>query len=181
MGDKMKLNRKGFMLAEVVVSASVVAVVLVTMYIGINRMTAAYDKRNRYYDLDAQQVAMEVNDALVRNMNFDSLFDIIGGDYILLSEENEEFKSDVPTLCTLYKEKLEINLSVDKEKRTITIEDNGIGMNKEELESNLGTIAKSGSLAFKNENEKKEDIDIIGQFGVGFYSSFMVAKNRSNK
>ena len=48
MGDKMKLNRKGFMLAEVVVSASVVAVVLVTMYIGINRMTAAYDKRNRY-------------------------------------------------------------------------------------------------------------------------------------
>lgn len=109
MGDKMKLNRKGFMLAEVVVSASVVAVVLVTMYIGINRMTAAYDKRNKYYDLDAQQVAMEVNDALVRNMNFDSLFDIIGGDYILLSEENEEFKSDVPTLCTLYKEKLEIN------------------------------------------------------------------------
>ena len=79
------------------------------MYIGINRMTAAYDKRNKYYDLDAQQVAMEVNDALVRNMNFDSLFDIIGGDYILLSEENEEFKSDVPTLCTLYKEKLEIN------------------------------------------------------------------------
>ena len=109
MGDKMKLNRKGFMLAEVVVSASVVAVVLVTMYIGINRMTAAYDKRNRYYDLDAQQVAMVVNDTLVRNMNFDSLFDIIGGDYILLSKENEEFKSDVPTLCTLYKEKLEIN------------------------------------------------------------------------
>lgn len=67
MGEKMKLNRKGFMLAEVVVSASVVAVVLVTMYIGINRMTAAYDKRNRYYDLDAQQVAMEVNDILVRN------------------------------------------------------------------------------------------------------------------
>ena len=113
MGDKMKLNRKGFMLAEVVVSASVVAVVLVTMYIGINRMTAAYDKRNRYYDLDAQQVAMEVNDALVRNMNFDSLFDIIGGDYILLSEENEEFKSDVPTLCTLYKEKLEITIEVN--------------------------------------------------------------------
>lgn len=74
----MKLNRKGFMLAEVVVSASVVAVVLVTMYIGINRMTAAYDKRNRYYDLDAQQVAMEVNDLLKRDSeqnNFTSLTD----------------------------------------------------------------------------------------------------------
>lgn len=105
----MKLNKKGFMLAEVVVSASVVAVVLVTMYIGINRMTNAYNKRNKYYDLDAQQVAMEVNDALVRNMNFDSLFDIVGGNYILLSEENEEFKNDVPMLCALYKEKLEIN------------------------------------------------------------------------
>ena len=66
----MKLNRKGFMLAEVVVSASVVAVVLVTMYIGINRMTAAYDKRNRYYDLDAQQVAIEVNNIFVRNPNY---------------------------------------------------------------------------------------------------------------
>lgn len=78
MGEKMKLNRKGFMLAEVVVSASVVAVVLVTMYIGINRMTAAYDKRNRYYDLDAQQVAMEVNDLLKRDSeqnNFTSLTD----------------------------------------------------------------------------------------------------------
>ena len=74
----MKLNRKGFMLAEVVVSASVVAVVLVTMYIGINRVTAAYDKRNRYYDLDAQQVAMEVNDLLKRDSeqnNFTSLTD----------------------------------------------------------------------------------------------------------
>ena len=78
MGEKMKLNRKGFMLAEVVVSASVVAVVLVTMYIGINRMTAAYDKRNRYYNLDAQQVAMEVNDLLKRDSeqnNFTSLTD----------------------------------------------------------------------------------------------------------
>ena len=81
----MKLNRKGFMLAEVVVSASVVAVVLVTMYIGINRMTAAYDKRNRYYDLDAQQVAMEVNDLLKRDSeqnNFTSLTD----NYYLLED-----------------------------------------------------------------------------------------------
>ena len=86
------------------------------------------------------------------------------------------YKSLTDSSILVDKEKLEINLSVDKEKRTITIEDNGIGMNKEELESNLGTIAKSDSLTFKNENEKKEDIDIIGQFGVGFYSSFMVAK-----
>ena len=70
---------------------------------------------------------------------------------------------------------LEINISVDKEKRLLTISDNGCGMTKEELEENLGTICKSGSEMFKNENEKKKDINIIGQFGVGFYSSFMVA------
>lgn len=69
----------------------------------------------------------------------------------------------------------EIKIDVDKDKRTITISDNGIGMSKEELENNLGTIAKSGSSAFKEENDKKENIDIIGQFGVGFYSAFMVA------
>jgi Molecular chaperone, HSP90 family len=68
-----------------------------------------------------------------------------------------------------------IRITVDKENRTLTVSDNGIGMTKEELESNLGTIAKSGSLDFKTENEKKEDIDIIGQFGVGFYSAFMVS------
>ena len=70
----------------------------------------------------------------------------------------------------------DIKIRADKEKRTLTISDNGIGMTAEELENNLGTIAKSGSLAFKKENEKKEDIDIIGQFGVGFYSVFMVAE-----
>ncbi len=70
----------------------------------------------------------------------------------------------------------EIKIKADKEKRILTVSDNGIGMSAEELENNLGTIAKSGSLAFKNENEKKEDIDIIGQFGVGFYSVFMVAE-----
>lgn len=58
----MKLNKKGFMLAEVVITSSVVAVILVTLYIGINRMNNAYDKRNRYYDIDAQQFAMEFND-----------------------------------------------------------------------------------------------------------------------
>ena len=74
------------------------------------------------------------------------------------------------------KDDLKIKVSFDKDKKTITIFDNGIGMNKEELETNLGTIAKSGSELFKLENEKKENIDIIGQFGVGFYSSFMVSK-----
>lgn len=70
-----------------------------------------------------------------------------------------------------------IDIIPDKEKRTLTLRDNGCGMTAEELESNLGTIAKSGSLAFKQENaDRPEDIDIIGQFGVGFYSAFMVAK-----
>ena len=72
--------------------------------------------------------------------------------------------------------KLEIKIEVDKDKRQIIIKDNGCGMTEQELENNLGTIAQSGSLAFKEANEKKEDIDIIGQFGVGFYSAFMVAK-----
>ena len=73
------------------------------------------------------------------------------------------------------KDELEINVSFNKENKTITISDNGCGMTKEELENNLGTIAKSGSLSFK-ENMKKEDkVDIIGQFGVGFYSAFMIS------
>ena len=86
------------------------------------------------------------------------------------------FKSLTEGVSGLTREDFAINISVDKQARTITISDNGIGMTEEELEKNLGTIAKSGSLAFKAENEKAEDIDIIGQFGVGFYSSFMVAK-----
>src|SRR5690606_40503397 len=68
-----------------------------------------------------------------------------------------------------------IKVIPDKENRTLTIKDTGIGMTKDELESNLGTIAKSGSLAFKNEHEIKDGFDIIGRFGVGFYSAFMVA------
>ena len=74
------------------------------------------------------------------------------------------------------KDKLEIWVKADKEKRTITITDNGIGMEKTELEDNLGTIAKSGSELFKENNDTSKDISIIGQFGVGFYSSFMVSK-----
>lgn len=73
------------------------------------------------------------------------------------------------------KEDLEINLSFDKDNKTIIISDNGCGMTKEELENNLGTIAKSGSLSFKENMNKDEKIDIIGQFGVGFYSAFMVS------
>ena len=71
---------------------------------------------------------------------------------------------------------MQITIEANKDDRKLIISDNGIGMTKEELENNLGTIAQSGSFAFKNENEKTEDVDIIGQFGVGFYSAFMVAK-----
>ena len=70
-----------------------------------------------------------------------------------------------------------ITITRDEEGRTLTVSDNGIGMTKEEMEENLGTIAKSGSLGFKQAMEKNEDIDIIGQFGVGFYSAFMVASS----
>ena len=68
-----------------------------------------------------------------------------------------------------------IKISVDHKARTLTVEDNGIGMTDKDLEKNLGTIAESGTLAFKKENEKKTDNELIGQFGVGFYSAFMVA------
>ena len=71
--------------------------------------------------------------------------------------------------------KFNIHITPDKENKTLTISDNGIGMTAEELENNLGTIAKSGSSDFKENNEHKENIDIIGKFGVGFYSAFMVA------
>ena len=73
------------------------------------------------------------------------------------------------------KEDLEINLEFDEKDRTITITDNGCGMTKDELESNLGTIAKSGSLSFKENMTQEDKVNIIGQFGVGFYSAFMVA------
>lgn len=87
------------------------------------------------------------------------------------------YKSLTDKNVKINKEDLEIFVSIDKSNKTLTIKDNGIGMTKEELENNLGTIAKSGSFDFKNNNEKKDDIDIIGQFGVGFYSAFMVASN----
>ena len=77
----------------------------------------------------------------------------------------------------LNREDFAITITRDTENRTLTISDNGIGMSRADMEENLGTIAKSGSLAFKQAMEKKEDIDIIGQFGVGFYSAFMVASS----
>ena len=77
----------------------------------------------------------------------------------------------------LNREDLAITITRDEANRTLTVSDNGIGMNLAEMEENLGTIAKSGSLGFKQAMEKQEDIDIIGQFGVGFYSAFMVASS----
>ena len=74
------------------------------------------------------------------------------------------------------KEDLEIRIDRDVENRVLTISDNGIGMNDKELENNLGTIAESDSLKFKEENKDQKSAEIIGQFGVGFYSAFMVAK-----
>ena len=85
--------------------------------------------------------------------------------YNALSDENVTFN----------REDYYIRIELNKENRTLKITDTGIGMTKEELENNLGTIAKSGSLAFKNENEAKDGVEIIGQFGVGFYSAFMVS------
>ena len=85
--------------------------------------------------------------------------------YKALSDDNINFEKD----------HYYIKVKADKDNRTLTISDTGIGMTKEELENNLGTIAKSGSLAFKMENEAKDGHDIIGQFGVGFYAAFMVA------
>ncbi len=70
-----------------------------------------------------------------------------------------------------------IHIDIDKDNRLITISDNGCGMTEDELENNLGTIARSGSFNFKKDNEKADDVDIIGQFGVGFYSAFMVSDN----
>lgn len=86
------------------------------------------------------------------------------------------YKSLTDNDVKLNKDDFKIKISLDKENRTITISDNGIGMTEEELDNNLGIIAKSGSSLFKEMNEKNEDINIIGQFGVGFYSAFMVAK-----
>lgn len=85
------------------------------------------------------------------------------------------YRALTENITGLSRDDFEIRLALDRDQRTITITDNGCGMTRDELEQNLGTIAKSGSLDFKGANEKKEDIDIIGQFGVGFYSAFMVA------
>ena len=77
----------------------------------------------------------------------------------------------------LNRDEFAITITRDKDAGTLTVSDNGIGMTREEMEENLGTIAKSGSLGFKQTMEETEDIDIIGQFGVGFYAAFMVAES----
>ncbi len=86
------------------------------------------------------------------------------------------YKSLTDDKVKVEKDEFGIKIDLDKEERVITITDNGIGMTEEELDENLGIIAKSGSSLFKEMHEKQEDINIIGQFGVGFYSAFMVAK-----
>ena len=95
------------------------------------------------------------------------------------SDAIDKIKFEALTDSEILKEDKEfkIVISVDKNKKEITITDNGIGMTYDEVAENIGTIAKSGSKAFKEklENTSKDDIDIIGQFGVGFYSGFMVA------
>ncbi len=98
----------------------------------------------------------------------------------LISNANDaldklSYKSLTDKSLKVDRKKLQIKISIDKERRTLTIKDNGIGMDKEELSTNLGTIAKSGSLDFKEALEKKDKVNIIGQFGVGFYSAFMVS------
>lgn len=85
------------------------------------------------------------------------------------------FKSLTDNSVGISADGFEIRIDIDKENRTLKITDNGCGMTEEELDKNLGTIAKSGSFNFKQENEKTENVDIIGQFGVGFYSAFMVS------
>lgn len=85
------------------------------------------------------------------------------------------FRSLTDSSVGLNKDDFKIKIELDKENGIISVSDNGCGMTEDELDDNLGTIAKSGSFAFKNENEKADDVDIIGQFGVGFYSAFMVS------
>ena len=94
------------------------------------------------------------------------------------AEDKLAYKALTDDQVPVDRSQLKITIIPDKEKRTLTISDNGVGMTREELENNLGTIAHSGSLQFKQEMDqehKGEDIDVIGQFGVGFYSAFMVA------
>ena len=86
------------------------------------------------------------------------------------------FKSLTDETLNVKREDLKITLSVDPKERSLTITDTGWGMNESDLENNLGVIAESGSLKFKEENKDQQDVQIIGQFGVGFYSAFMVSK-----
>ena len=86
------------------------------------------------------------------------------------------YKALTENISSINRNDLKIMIEIDKENRVLTIKDNGIGMDKDELETHLGTIANSGSFEFKNENEH-DDIDIIGQFGVGLYAAFTALPN----
>lgn len=85
------------------------------------------------------------------------------------------FRSLTDSSIALSRSDYAINIRIDKDARTLTVSDNGCGMSAEEMEKNLGTIAKSGSFDFKRDNDQGDEVDVIGQFGVGFYSAFMVA------
>src|SRR5699024_12055086 len=91
--------------------------------------------------------------------------------------EKINYKTLTDDSLTFQKDNYYIKIEKDPEQRILKVIDTGIGMTKEELEKNLGTIAKSGSLAFKDEHEVEDGYDIIGQFGVGFYAAFMVAES----
>ena len=85
------------------------------------------------------------------------------------------YRSLTDSTVTLKRDEYEIVIKADKDARTLTLTDNGCGMTMEELENNLGTIAKSGSYDFKKDNADQNEVSVIGQFGVGFYSAFMVS------
>jgi len=93
--------------------------------------------------------------------------------------DKPKYRSLTDDTVTLKRSDYKIEIEINKDKGQLVIRDNGCGMTKEELENNLGTIAKSGSFDFKKDNSEQKDVDIIGQFGVGFYSSFMVCKRVS--
>src|SRR5690625_4975354 len=115
-------------------------------------------------------------DLMINSIHTDK--DVILSKFILNTSDAIDkiyYKALTDDSLTFNKDDNFIKIDADKDNRVLRVIDTGIGMTKDELENNLGTIAQSGSFAFKKENELEEEHDIIGQFGVGFYASFMVA------